>query len=78
MTEVAHALNEVRELYARFLGQPVPELGPGRYAPFPPGSDPVRFAVQEVEDLKRLFAQVSALPFRRSPPTIERCGEPPR
>ena len=62
MTEVAHALNEVRELYARFLGQPVPELGPGRYAPFPPGSDPVRFAVQEVEDLKRLFAQVSALP----------------
>jgi len=62
MTEVAQALNEVRELYARFLGQPVPELPPGGYAPFPPGTDPVRFAVQEVEDLKRLLAQTRAFP----------------
>jgi|SoiMethySBSTD1v2_1073268.scaffolds.fasta_scaffold1214217_3 HSP20 family protein len=62
MTEVTQALNEVRELYARFLGQPVPELPSGSYAPFPPGTDPVRFAVQEVEDLKRLLAQARAFP----------------
>jgi hypothetical protein len=29
MTEVAQALNEVRELYARFLGQPVTRTSVG-------------------------------------------------
>ena len=57
MTEVAQALNEVRDLYTKFLGQQVPEVGPGWYAPFPPGTDPVRFAVQEVDELKRLLTQ---------------------
>jgi hypothetical protein len=38
MTEVAQALNDVKELYTRFLGQPAPEIGPGWYAPFPPGT----------------------------------------
>jgi HSP20 family protein len=58
MTEVAQALNEVRDLYAKFLGHPAPEIGPGWYAPFPPGIDPVRYAMQEVDDLKRYLAQV--------------------
>lgn len=56
MTEVASALNEVRNLYAKFLGQPAPPIGPGWYAPFPPGIDPVRFAIQEAAELKRHFA----------------------
>lgn len=63
MTEVAQALNEVRDLYTKFLGQPIPETGPGWYAPFPPGIDPVRFAVQEVDELKRLLAHGRALPI---------------
>jgi HSP20 family protein len=58
MTEVAQAFNEVRDLYAKFLGQPAPEIGPGWYAPFPPGIDPVRFAIQEAEELKRYLAQM--------------------
>ena len=58
MTEVAQALNEARDLYTKFLGQPAPEIGPGWYAPFPPGIDPVRYAIQEVEELKRYLAHV--------------------
>lgn len=58
MTEVAQALNEVRDLYTKFLGQPAPEIGPGWYAPFPPGIDPVRFAIQEVDGLKRFLNQI--------------------
>jgi HSP20 family protein len=57
VTEVMQALNEVRDLYTKFLGQPTPELGPGWYAPFPPGVDPVRYAVQEVDELKRFLLQ---------------------
>ena len=56
MTEVASALNEVRSLYAKYLGQPAPEIGPGWYAPFPPGIDPIRYAIQEVGELKRHLA----------------------
>jgi HSP20 family protein len=57
MTEVAQALNEVRDLYTKFLGQPVPEIGPGWYAPFPAGVDPVRYAIHEVDELKRFLTQ---------------------
>ena len=62
MTEVAQALSEVRDLYAKFIGQRAPEVGPGWFAPFPPGIDPVRFAIQEVDELKRIIAQARAIP----------------
>jgi HSP20 family protein len=55
MTEAMQALNDVKDLYARFLGQPAPEFGPGWYAPLPPGVDPVRYAVQEVDELKKFL-----------------------
>ncbi|HEX4825941.1 MAG TPA: Hsp20/alpha crystallin family protein [Candidatus Polarisedimenticolaceae bacterium] len=55
MTEVMQALNEVKDLYTKFLGQPAPEIGPGWYAPFPPGADPMRYAIAEVEELKKLL-----------------------
>jgi HSP20 family protein len=58
MTEVAQALNEINDIYTRFLGQPAPEIGPGWYAPFPPGVDPMRYAIQEAAELKKLVAQV--------------------
>jgi len=58
MNQVATALNDVRELYSKFVGQPAPDIGPGWYAPFPPGIDPVRYAIHEVEELKRLLTQV--------------------
>ena len=65
MTEVMQALNEVKDLYARFLGQPAPEIGPGWYAPFPPGADPVRYAITEAEELKKflLHARTPQIPI---------------
>lgn len=60
MTEVTQALNEIKDLYNKFLGQPAPEIGPGWYTPFPPGIDPVRYAVQEVDELKKLLTLVKA------------------
>lgn len=60
MTQIVSALNDVRDLYSKFVGQPAPEIGPGWYAPFPAGIDPVRFAIQEVEELKRLLTVTRA------------------
>lgn len=57
MTEVTQALTEVKDLYTKFLGQPVPEIGTGWYAPFPPGVDPVSYAIREVDELKRFLTQ---------------------
>ena len=59
MTEVAQALNEMKDVYAKLLGHAAPEIGPGWYAPFPPGVDPLRFAMQELEDLKQLRARIT-------------------
>jgi HSP20 family protein len=44
----------------KFLGQPAPDIGPGWYAPFPAGIDPVRYALQETDELKRYLAQIRA------------------
>jgi HSP20 family protein len=60
MTELATTLDEVRDLYTKFLGQPAPEVGPGWYAPFPPGIDPIRYAIQEADELKRYLSQIRA------------------
>jgi len=57
MTQIVTAFNDVRELYSKFVGQPAPEIGPGWYAPFPAGVDPVRYAIYEVEELKRLLTE---------------------
>ena len=59
MTEVTQALNEMKDVYAKLLGHSAPEIGPGWYAPFPPGVDPLRFALQELEDLKQLQARIT-------------------
>jgi HSP20 family protein len=61
MTEVAQALNDIREFYPKYLGQPAPEIGPGWYAPFPPGIDPVRYAIQEVEEMRRYLNQARTI-----------------
>jgi HSP20 family protein len=63
MTEATQALNEMKDIYASLLGHPAPEIGPGWYAPFPPGVDPLRFAIQELEDLKQLRARITAPVF---------------
>jgi len=62
MSEVMRALDDVKGLYHKVVGQPAPEVGPHSYTAFPPGADPVLHAVQEVDHLKRLTEQIAAAP----------------
>lgn len=62
MENVTQALNEVRGLFQKLVGRPAPEIAPYAYAPFPPGTDPVRFAIDEVEHLKKLAEQALLTP----------------
>jgi HSP20 family molecular chaperone IbpA len=62
MREVSQALHEVKDLYTKVLGQPAPEIGPGSYAEFPPGVDPVEHAFQEVDQLQRLADELVLAP----------------
>ena len=60
MTEVTQTLHEMKDLYQKLLGEPVPEIGTGGFAPFPPGVDPVRYATQEVDDLRQIALRMKA------------------
>jgi len=62
MTEVTQALDDMKALYTTLLGGPAPEITAGWSAPFPPGVDPLAFAVQEVRDLEQLATRMQALP----------------
>ena len=62
MADVSQALKDVKELYAKVLGQPAPEVESPSFAAFPPGVDPVRHAVQEVELLKQFSQELQSLP----------------
>jgi HSP20 family protein len=62
MQELNQALNEVKELYQRFLGRPAPDLQPGSFAAFAPGAEPIGHAVHEVQFLKRLSEQIALAP----------------
>jgi HSP20 family protein len=60
MESIARALDEVKEMYWKTLGHPAPEIDPRFYAPFSPGADPVREALEEARQLKRLTETVGA------------------
>ena len=62
MAEVKQALEDVKELYQKVVGQPAPEVTVASLAGFPPGVDPVQHAVEEVQRLKQLCEQVQAVP----------------
>lgn len=62
MTEVTQALDDMKTLYTKLLGSPAPEITAGWYAPFPPGVDPLAFAMREVRDLEQLAARMHVLP----------------
>jgi HSP20 family protein len=59
MQQVSQALDEVKNLYAQLVGKPAPAIAPNSYVPFPPGVDPLDYAVQEVAELKRLSESMS-------------------
>jgi len=52
--DVKRSLSEMKDVYEKTLGRSPPELAPDSYLPFPPGVDPVAFALGEVEHLRRL------------------------
>lgn len=57
MHEVDQALKEVQDLYKEVLGTPAPQVDPSSYLAFPPGVDPLRHTVEEIDQLKRLSRQ---------------------
>ncbi|MGD8376041.1 MAG: Hsp20/alpha crystallin family protein [Acidobacteriota bacterium] len=62
MENVQKALDDVKMLYQEFVGRPAPEIAPAEYTSFPPGVDPIRHAVEEIDQLKRLSRQVAVAP----------------
>jgi HSP20 family protein len=62
MQELEQALEDMRALHQKVLGRPVPDLGPSSFIPFPPGVDPVRHVITEVDHLKKIAEQFSSLP----------------
>lgn len=62
MQKVNEVLGEVKDLYREVVGTPAPEIRPESYAAFPPGVDPVRHAMEEVEHLKTLSGWMASMP----------------
>ena len=57
---IDQALEEVRALHEKVVGVPASLPEPAQCLPFPPGVDPVRFAVDEVDQLRRLVEMTGA------------------
>ena len=63
MEPIEQALEEIRALHEQLTNQPAPEITPQMFQPFPPGIDPVSYAIQEVVQLRQ---------------AVQRTDEPPR
>jgi len=55
MDSIEQAWKEVCELHERMAHAPAPEIGPHAFLPFPPGVEPVSFAMAEVNRLKQMW-----------------------
>ncbi|GAB4222184.1 MAG: hypothetical protein Kow0062_18410 [Acidobacteriota bacterium] len=62
---IDQALDEVRTLHEKILGVPASLPEPAQCLPFPPGVDPVRYAIDEVEHLRR-FVETTGVPQPRT------------
>lgn len=62
MQRIQQAFQEVRDLHEQWTGSPAPEIGPQAFLPFPPGADPVAFAMEEVAQLRRMVAGAQTQP----------------
>jgi len=62
MAEMIQALDELKLLYSKVVGHPAPELKPESLIAFPPGVDPLRHAIEEVQFLRQLTDQVATAP----------------
>ena len=60
--QVSQTLSEVKDLYRKVTGKPAPEIAPSSYVPFPPGVDPRKHAVAEVQQIKELAEWMALAP----------------
>jgi HSP20 family protein len=63
MAQMIQALDEMKLLYSKVLGHPVPELKPETLLAFPPGVDPMRHAIEEVQYLRQVADQIASAPI---------------
>ncbi len=62
MQTLEQALRELEDLHQKVFGRPAPELGARPLAPFPPGVDPLKHTLHEVQRLKEIADQVAFAP----------------
>lgn len=62
MQALDQALEEVKSLHLKVVGQPAPDLEPRSYAPFPPNVDPIQCALSDVRALKELWERSNVAP----------------
>ena len=55
MQTIDQAFQEVCRLHEQLAHAPVPEIGPQAFLPFPPGVNPLSYAIEEVAQLKRMY-----------------------
>lgn len=75
MQTIEQAYKEICRLHEQLTQAPAPEIGPQSFFPFPPGVDPVAFALEEVAQLKQMFEGAQAA---RQQPTQEQVSWIPR
>lgn len=62
MQAVSQALDEVKDLYRKVVGQPVPKIDESSFIGFPLGVDPLNYAIEEVRQIKQLTEQMKTRP----------------
>jgi len=62
MQAVNQALDEVKDLYRKVVGQPVPKIDEGSFIGFPLGVDPLDYAIEEVRQIKQLAERMATRP----------------
>ena len=53
MRPIDQAFEEIRALHEQVTRSPAPEVTPKMFRPFPPGIDPVSYAIDEVDQLRQ-------------------------
>jgi HSP20 family protein len=59
MRPIDQAFEEIRALHEQVTRTPAPEVTPRMFQPFPPGTDPVSYAIEEVAELRRALEQTA-------------------
>lgn len=70
MEAVTKALEDMKGLYQKVVGEPAPDFGPSAYVPFPAGVDPTQHALLEAQHCAQLsnYATLAPHPGTWFPP----------